>query len=63
MFKNKMKINDITSSIEIPSGAGYSTYFQHVNYGGDKKSFNNNVSDLRDYNFNDIISSAYKGLP
>lgn len=58
-----INFNDITSSIEIPSGAGYSTYFQHVNFGGDKRSFNSNVSDLRDYDFNDVISSSIEGLP
>jgi hypothetical protein len=53
--------NDITSSIEIPSGAGYSRYYAAINYSGDSRAFYSSVPDLRSYNFNDVISSARRG--
>ena len=56
-----INLNDITSSIWIPSGAGASTYFEHINYGGDRRTFTASVPDLTAYGFNDRISSARRG--
>jgi hypothetical protein len=53
--------NDITSSIAIPAGAGWSRYYAAINYSGTSWPFMSSVPDLRSYNFNDVISSARKG--
>lgn len=56
-----INFNDLTSSISIPSGAGASTYFEHINFGGDRRTFSVSIPDLRLYNLNDAISSARRG--
>jgi hypothetical protein len=56
-----INFNDIASSIWIPSGAGASTYFEHINDGGDRRTFTARVPDLTAYGFNDRISSARRG--
>ncbi|WP_322798839.1 hypothetical protein [Thermoflexus sp.] len=53
--------NDIASSIFIPSGAGVSAYFEHINFGGDRRTFTVSIPDLQVYSFNDRISSARRG--
>jgi len=54
--------DNITSSIELPSGAGYSTYYVYPNYQGVNYAFAETISDLRPYGFNDVISSVQRGL-
>ena len=57
----KIFFDDITSSIEIPAGAGYSTYFLEPGYAGPNWIFARSVSDLRAAGCNDAISSARRG--
>ncbi|HOG46906.1 MAG TPA: beta/gamma crystallin-related protein [Anaerolineae bacterium] len=50
--------DNITSSIEVPDGAGYSTYYAYRNYGGISYVFDQSIRDLRTCGLNDMISSA-----
>ena len=53
--------DNITSSIEIPAGAGYSTYYAEPGYEGGNWAFCTTKTDLSLYGFDNMISSARKG--
>jgi hypothetical protein len=53
--------DNITSSIQIPAGAGYSSYFAGPQYGPPSMAFNATEPDLRIFGFDNMISSARKG--
>ena len=49
------------SSIEIPAGARYSTYYADPGYGGANWAFCTTKTDLRPYGLDNMISSARRG--
>jgi len=49
-----------TGAVPQVPGNYYSVVYAAINYAGDRRSFDSSASDLRDYNFNDVISSARK---
>ncbi len=53
-----IEFDNITSSIFIPAGAGWSRYYEHPYYGGQNWAFQVSVDDLRPIGCNDMISSA-----
>lgn len=54
--------DNITSSIEIPGGAGYSTYYADPSYGGISWAFYATKTDLGPYGLDNMISSVGRGL-
>ena len=57
----KALFDNITSSIEIPGGAGYSTYYADPGYGGINWAFCTTKNDLRPYGLDNMISSVRRG--
>jgi len=53
--------DNITSSIEIPGGAGYSSYYADSDYGGSSWAFCTTKADLGPYGLDNMISSVRKG--
>lgn len=57
----KIFFDNITSSIQVLDGAGYSTYFMEPGYGQPSWLLDRSVADLRTAGCNDVISSARRG--
>ncbi|NLT72762.1 MAG: hypothetical protein GXX94_01005 [Chloroflexi bacterium] len=53
--------DNITSSIEIPTGAGYSSYYTDPDYAGISWAFYTTKTDLRPYGLDNVISSVRRG--
>lgn len=50
--------DNITSSIFIPVGAGWSRYFEYPRFGGGSAAFDVSVDNLAPFGWDDMISSA-----